>query len=59
MDSPTYDFKFMYNDKIQLSHGSFVPKYARPLLDYMLRIYKESILKKYDGLFDFGNEHSH
>lgn len=53
MDASTYDFKFYYNNVVKTSHGSFVPKYAIDLHDFLLTIYLEVKLTKIDGKEDF------
>jgi hypothetical protein len=54
MDAPTYNFKFSYNNKIKTSNGYFVPYLDKPLLTYLLTIYKEMNFEKIDGTYEFG-----
>ena len=53
IDATTYDFKFYYDNKIKESNGCHVPEISRPLLDYLLTIYKNIKLEKIDDNYEF------
>jgi hypothetical protein len=54
IDAPIYSFKFHYKYKTKSSTGFFIPYFDRPMLDYLLTIYKQLSLQKTDETYEFG-----